>query len=256
MYELSALKQRSKYYHADIKENNKNVYLSFFKANVIQVTPLSKDQGFSFIIKVPENDYNYGIIKNIEEYVIQQIIENNGNWFNNDLSEEIIRESFKSTLSGGNINIYYSTQRPPDSAIFDFEKWYNDNKYNSSLSIRCKIKCEGVYIYPKKFLLRWIITAIDEYDEDVDINEIIIDNEERQEIEKYWKDNYETFIAKLNQNKQKCMDMLVEYKNIQEKTEQLFKQIDKSENMNEWDLNINKFKNFIMSCNENKNIFF
>lgn len=188
MYELSALKQRSKYYHADIKEDSKTIYLSFFKVNVIQITPLSKDQGYSFVIKVPENDCNYKVIKNIEEYTIHQIIENNGSWFNNDLNEEIIRKSFKSTLNNGNINVYYSSQRPPDSvseAMFDFDKWCTDNKYNTSLSIRCKIKCEGIYIYPKKFLLRWIITSIDEYDEDADINEVTIDNEEKQEIERY-----------------------------------------------------------------------
>lgn len=254
MYELATPKKRSNNYYVKITQDKKPIFLSFFKLNLIQVCPLSNQQGYAYIFKIPTTEYNYKVIQEIEENIVEQIIEKNHKWFKNDLSADTIRNLFKSSIHNQEFLVYYSTMRPPNSTILNFDQWHTDKKYSMPISIRCKVQCDGLFIYPKKFQLRWILTTFNEYDEESHLEEVSIDPEERREIEEYWTEQYQGVVEKITVIKEKQEQILLKCKNVQEELESLFGQIKETESLNEWNLKIEAFKKRLLSWNES--VFF
>jgi len=254
MYGVSSPKKRSDSFHIKITNDKKPISLSFFKLGLIQVCPLSKNQGYALIFKIPSSEYNYKVIQDLETSIVQQIIEKNHTWFKNDLSEETIRNLFKSSIYNQELLVYYSSIRPPNSSITNIERWNYDKKYSMPIQMRCKIQCDGMFIYSKKFELRWILTAFNEYDEENNLEEISIDPEERLEIEDYWKEQYDGAIEKLKKFQDKQEDILLKCKNNQRDMETLFEKIKETECLADWNLKIDSLKKLILSWNEN--VFF
>jgi hypothetical protein len=71
-----------------------------------------------------------------------------------------------------------------------------------------KIVCDGLYIYPDKFGLRWIITEIQEYQEPEDISP------DMDELLIYWKDKTDRHIKELESKKKEIEDKIVILTNI------------------------------------------
>jgi len=247
MYSLNSFKKRLKYFHAEILENDNKIQLPFFKIDLIHTTLLSGDQGYILIFKLPRDDCNYERIINMEKYAIKQIVENNKEWFNNDLDEEDITKMFKSSLSGDNLVVYYSFNKPPNGKIDDFDKWVVTNKYSLPVSVTCKIKCEGLYIYPNKCLIRWIVSSIDEYNDDDEIDYMIIDSAEKIEINNYWEEQHNQYIDDKNNKIKEYLDKIEDCKNKQNASTIMLDKIKNSESINEWNAKIEEFKNMIMS---------
>jgi len=75
----------------------------------------------------------------------------NKEWFKNDLSRETIEQLFKSSMNHQEFLVYYSALRPPTSSnIPFFEEWIQEKKYAMPIPIKCKVVCDGIFIYPKK----------------------------------------------------------------------------------------------------------
>ena len=236
--------KHSNYFHIKVTDNKRPLCLSFFKVNLVQVHPLSHQQGFALILKISPNEYNYKELEHIEESIIDKLVENNPKWFKNDLSREKIEQLFKSSIHQNELCVYYSNLRTPETKITDFAKWFNDRKYSMPIPVKCSIKCDGMFIYPKKFNLRWTLVGFNEFEDNG--QEIEIDLEERLSIENYWKTKYEQKIELLNMEIKEHNLIIEEKEKMKDQLENYFHKIKQIENLNEWDSEIERFRSIIV----------
>jgi hypothetical protein len=171
-------------------------------------------------------------------------VENNPKWFKNDLSREKIEQLFKSSIHQNELCVYYSNLRTPETKITDFAKWFNDRKYSMPIPVKCSIKCDGMFIYPKKFNLRWTLVGFNEFEDNG--QEIEIDLEERLSIENYWKTKYEQKIELLNMEIKEHNLIIEEKEKMKDQLENYFHKIKQIENLNEWDSEIERFRSIIV----------
>ena len=233
--ELAIPKKRSNHYYISISEEKKAIHLAFFKVQMLHVYPLSHQQGFALVLKIPETEYNYQRLKDLENSIVEQIAEKNKEWFKNDLSRETIEQLFKSSMNHQEFLVYYSALRPPTSSnIPFFEEWIQEKKYAMPLPIKCKVVCDGAFIYPKKFHLRWILTDLQEYDENV-YDDAGFDYDHRVEIEAYWKEQLQIVEQLLEKQIYKFQKMKGELK-------ETFDHIQETTSLKLWETKIEKFK--------------
>lgn len=236
--ELSTPKKHGSYYHLKIVNHKKPLVLSFFKVNLVQLYPLSRQQGFALVLKLSPTDDTYKELIEMETQIIEQMIQYNSQWFQNELTSEQIHEMFQSSIHQNEFCVYYSYVRTPKSNIQDILKWYQERKYSLPISVQCKIKCDGLFIYPKKFSLRWTLTELNEY-EDVIPEELEIDTEQRLSIEDYWKERCQTTLS-MYQRKIEAFQIL------QSNLIQQVSQMEKASSLNQWEMEIEKLKEMIV----------
>ena len=154
---------------------------------------LSNKQGYLVDIRVPLNDYSVEYITNIEDACIKELIKANSMWFKNGLNAEAIPSMLESCISRGtSLHIYASNIRSSgvcSEGLINIDEWLE--KYKKSTKVSLTIVCDGLYIYPDKFGLRWIITEIREYQEPEDISP------DMNELVMYWKDKATQYIEDL-----------------------------------------------------------
>lgn len=170
-------------------------------------------------VRVPKDDFAKETIQELEEFCIQEIIKKNSQWFKNALEEEKIRELFDSSLSGETIILYVSALRSyfsgEDTPICN---WLETHKHTPK-NVRCTIVCDGLFIYPRKFGMRWIVRELGEYKEDPE--EILPDV---PEILEHWKERTAKYLLQLDEKK---AWMEKKISTIQERKERIASQMEK-----------------------------
>ena len=162
------------------------------------------------------------------------MIQTNQNWFQNDLTETEIRAMFKPSFVQNELTVYYSHLRPPHTHIADIHEWIQQHKYSLPISIKCTLKCDGLFVYPTYFQLRWTLVQIDEF-EDIELE---IDTDERLSIETYWK----TLVEKKSKEIRQHIESLYQQEDLLKRTIQRMEQ---SVSMNEWELEIEQLRSFM-----------
>jgi len=237
--ELSTPRKRTNYYYIQVTEARKPISLAFFKANIVQVYPMKNQDGYVLILKICDHEYNKRWLIDIQEFVLESLVQQNRAWFKNELSAEKINEMFKRPLNDNELIVYYSNARPPASHIPNFQEWQNTHKYSMPIPIKCKIVCEGLYIYAKQFTLRWTLSNIDEYVEDTDLE---MDSEQRMEIEEYWR-------IKCDEQNKSLEEKIGQLRGYQEKMWRELREIQESVSLKEWNLKIDQMKNILSFSN-------
>lgn len=234
--EFTIPKKHGKYYHLKVLEDQKPKQISFFKTMLVQLHPLNHQQGYALSLKLSPNDPIYSVLKELDQQVLEQMIQTNQNWFQNDLTETEIRDMFKPSLIQNEMIVYYSHLRPPHTHISDLHHWIQHHKYSLPISIKCTLKCDGLFVYPTYFQLRWTVVQMDEY-EDIEIE---IDTEERLSIETYWK----------LQVAQKLKELRHQIQLLYQKETLLndcIQRMEQSVSMNKWELEIEQLRSFMDS---------
>lgn len=140
---------------------------------------LPNKQGYVTDIRVPLDDYAMGMIGKFERECVETMIAENKGWFSNALDDEEILSMLKSCISGeDSLRIYASSIRSIGEKGVDIDEWMIGIKKRLPLQVSLTIVCDGMFIYPTFFSLRWIIGEISEYkepEEDIapDIGEIV-----------------------------------------------------------------------------------
>lgn len=198
--------KKQNYYVARLSVNGKrmiklNIPYGILKQSLI----LSNKQGFLAEIRVPVNDYSLEYISAIENACIKTLIKENNNWFENSLNADRIGEMLESCITrGSSLHIYGSNLRSSgisEDGLLSINEWFE--KYKNLTKVALTIVCDGLYIYPDKYGLRWVITEIREYQEPEDISP------DMGELVAYWKDKITGRIQRLEQS-------LLNLKNIYE----------------------------------------
>jgi hypothetical protein len=139
-------------------------------------------------IVLPKDTEAYNKIQEIDENICQNAVKNNQKWFNNNLESIEIKEFFRPSL-----NIVENTMTTMIIDIKDTLITLNDTVIdsvenidfkNSNNRLSLEIEAQGLYFFPKKFGIRWIVNKLSIY---VDYPETTEDEEiDRKTIEEDW----------------------------------------------------------------------
>jgi len=178
--EIHAPTRKPKYFFCKITEHKKPILLKIPYASVLQKTPLSNLQGYFCRIHIGQDHTALEYIKSIEEKCLRVIKENNKKWFKNDLDEETIQGMFKSMLEKSVLSAYVSVARSHVQIreTNDITSW---SHLSTPEACHVTLLCDGLFIYPEYFNLRWIVRGIKDFQEEEiqpDIQDIITHWEE------------------------------------------------------------------------------
>lgn len=203
------IKKSTSYLSRLTVNGKKIVKLSIPYGVLKQSLVLTNKQGYLVDVRVPLNDYSVEYISAIEKQCVKELIKQNSNWFKNGLNADAIPSMLESCISRDtSLHIYASNIRSSGicgEGLISIEEWFS--KYKNLTKVSLKIVCDGLYIYPDKFGLRWIITEIQEYQEPEDITP------DMDELVVYWKDKAERRIEELEAQKK---DIETEIENLHE----------------------------------------
>lgn len=186
MFKIHPPTKKNNYYFSKITQDNNHVVLKVPYASIAQMVHLSKQDGYMVTIDVSQDQNAADFIKSLETTCLQTIISHNKKWFRNALDESVIQEMFDPTLVQATVRSYISLLRShlevPGYA--DFPEWFHQCKLPAPFHIT--LVCDGLFIYPNRFGIRWIIRSIKENKEEPD--DIV---PEYGEIITYWEEKVE-----------------------------------------------------------------
>lgn len=244
---LHSPQRKSKYYFCRISDSNKkNIKLKIPYGTLLQYLLLSGQQGYSLHIKLPKNDYALENILEIEETCITEITNKNKEWFKNEMSEETIRELFQSSFDEDNIlRCYISLLRAPTTKpgilVSELLQTY---KHSLPKNIQVTILCDGLYIYPNSFGLRWIVSEIGDSEEPGDILP------ETSDIIEYWTEKKEACLEQLHTYDQHFRKKLQDISKLKEEIEHRYLRILEISNVDLLEEEIHRFREVLRSVDE------
>jgi hypothetical protein len=204
------VKKKNSYLSRLSVNGKRNIKLCIPYGVLKQSLALTNKQGYFVDIRVPLNDYSVEYISTIEKQCIAELIKQNANWFKNGLNADAIPSMLESCISRDtSLHIYASNIRSSgvcSEGLVDIDDWFN--KYKKLTKVSLKIVCDGLYIFPDKFGLRWIITEIQEYQEPEDISP------DMDELVLYWKDKAAKYIEELKSKKNELEDKIADLTDI------------------------------------------
>jgi phage pi2 protein 07 len=127
--------------------------------------------GYGHLLRIvlPKNCEQYTKIKEIDESICLHTIQNNQKWFNNNLSTDEIRAFFRQSLNTETdtmtlmiIDIQDIVIRVNDVVVDLLEEV--DFK-NPTLYLSLEIEAQGLYFFPKKCGIRWVVNKLSLYSE-------------------------------------------------------------------------------------------
>lgn len=198
--------RKSKYYFCKlVDENKKQVSLKIPYASILHIVTLSNQQGYQVELNISQDHSAADLIKSIENLCIESLIKYNKKWFRNGLDESKILSMFDSTLVQDRMYCYISLLRSHLNIpnFTDIPEWIHTVKDKLPKTIHIKLLCDGLFIYPKRFGLRWIVDSIQEFQED--IHEISPDYDD---IIQYWQSRVDSAKLEIKQ-KLESMDRLM-----------------------------------------------
>lgn len=214
---LQAPVKKSNYYYCKLTDNQARLFsLKIPFCSLQQAWLLSKQQGYLLHLRVPRDDFAKETIQELENFCIQELVKNNKKWFRNELEESKIQEMYDSCISQDVLHIYVSSLRSyltGPGAEMGVCDWLENGKHKFPQLVQCTVVCDGLFIYPKKFGLRWVIREIGEYQEQE--HEDILP--EVQDIVEHWTERGNTFLQKLDEK----------IKMLMERREQVARQLEK-----------------------------
>lgn len=192
--------RKSKYFFSKItNEDKKPLLIKLPYASLQQFISLSNQQGYLVHLNLSQEQNALKLIKDLEQQCMDELIANNCKWFHNSLDEDKIKEMFDSTVEHDTLYSYISLLRShleiPN--FTDIPEWQLSIKNTLPKSYFVTLVCDGLFIYPTRFGLRWIIHSIKEFKEESD--DIIPDYED---IIRFWEEQVNTtkkqLVSRLN----------------------------------------------------------
>ena len=178
-----------------ICQTNETVRYDIFDAVVKDIYKTNNGHVFTIFLNKADVEYFTGI----DSRALEILLERSGEWFGNDLSHLEIKQLYSTTFCCQNntisLNANDNTVVRHNNKVIDMSDIIDkisDENYQKKHFINLKLQYVGLCIYPEYTNHRWNIKqiAID------DIDDIMIDSKET--IEKFWEENVEESIKKLN----------------------------------------------------------
>lgn len=208
-------------------------------ATVKKITRLEGDKGYLLSIYIGKNDQS--IFDSIDNESLQSLIDNNNNWFNNDLGSNEISGLFKRAVCEQNnlINVYLTekSQILVNGVSQDTSSELSiisDSIKLKQYTLNLKLRLSGMYIYSSHTINKWCIKSLHMYsieDDDVD----------REEINNFWFEQIKECQETL-ENRKKIIE------DTQKKLDDMYsKTIDMDISNKEWEKKLSEIKQIIQN---------
>lgn len=233
---FDAPKLKTNYYIATTQHQ---VIHDIVDATVKKITRLDGNKGYLLSILIGKNDQN--TLNSIDDESLHSLIENNNEWFDNDLESNDINCLFKRAVCEQNniINVYLTdnTQIYVNGMTEDVPNAISiisDGVKLKQYTMNLKLRLSGMYIYSSHTINKWCIKHLQLYsieDEEVD----------REEINNFWFEQI-----------RECQEMLENRKimieDIQNKLDKTYlKSIDMNISNKEWEMKLSEIKQIIQN---------
>jgi hypothetical protein len=244
IYISEPVKKEKNYIGKITNENNKQLRIKVPDAIFMSLAPLTSG-GNTIRVYINDND-TINTISSIDDEARKLTIENNQEWFKNNMDTETINALFRNSVNKTNNTMLVLISDTNDPSIYvngvrDDE--FNIHSLTAKTSLTLTLEAQGLMIYPKKFGIRWIVRSIYILNENADDTQenIYIDKET---IEDSWKSDINEMDNKIEsdinslesrikelQNLSlyinKCYEKAVEEKNITKEWHELLNSITK-----------------------------
>jgi hypothetical protein len=236
---------------------DEKINLDFNEIKIKNIEKNANNQNYILSCYIPANLNKNNIKKiiKIDNDVNQTILNNNNNWFNNNLNIDEIDKLYAKSYDNDTdtINLLLPINMPVNIIInnvnSDNDKLFNilnDTKNFKKYIINIEISLLGIYFYPKISSNKWIIKTIN------------ITNIEETNIENLWnrkdiEDDWETDIQEINYDIDNKIKSLTDIKEKINKTFNNIKDIENPDNL--WENKIELLKSLILKYNNILSIY-
>jgi len=234
------LKKKRAYVAKVITKDNKPYRLRIHFAKFISLQKIPSSQGN--ILKIWLDDKNQTIINTInklEEDVLEIIIKNNKDWFENELSLQDIKKFYRNSIDLLNNSISLLNENTEQVLII-----YNNNIVDSfddinfaDTDLNLEIEIQGLYFFQKKCGIRWIVRKL--VITNNNLNENLDDWFDRKDIESQWEDDLLALNMNIDDN---CNTMYNKINKLKEFKQEINDKFEESKNKNldtEWNKMLN-----------------
>jgi hypothetical protein len=203
-------------------------------------------------IILPKDSEQYQEIQKVDESICKNAIVNNNKWFNNNLKEDEINEFFRPSL-----NTEQDTMTVMISDIHDIIITLNDTVIdtldkidlkNPHIDISLEIEAQGLYFFPKKFGIRWIVHKLAIHNSDLLASENSADIEtliDKNEIENAWECEVQNIQEFIKQDISKYIDKIESIKKYSNEINEIFEKAKNANAMEEWNSELIKLSHKI-----------
>lgn len=178
-------------------ENNKQIRIKVSDAVFMSLTSLN---GGGRTMRIYVNDLDtINHVSSIDDQARKITIQKNQEWFNNNLTSEMIDQLFRNSMNKINNTMLVLISDTNEPTIFI--NGVQDSDFDISTitiktSLTISLEAQGLLIYPKKFGIRWIVRSIYITNNNIDDpneNEFI----DKESIEDSWKNDISEIETKI-----------------------------------------------------------
>ena len=163
----SPVRKRGAFVSKVTDTTGKTFRMKIVSVKIAGIHPLTNDNGYILKLWVPRDSPSFDTLKDLDEKAFHVVQENNQKWFKNSLDEEKIRDYFRPSLTNDFLCVMVSNVAQPRTIMVDSilkesftEILAMDKKDLTKCSVTCNIDVQGLYFYPNRFGIRWIIRDI------------------------------------------------------------------------------------------------
>jgi len=163
------------------------VRVSLRDTKIFHVQPLNSDGGYLLKIFVPHDSAAHETVTDLDERAVKDVITNNEAWFENRLSQQHIQEFFRPCIDRECMSVIVSASKIPRTITYNsvsldsFDTLLQRNV--TKANVECTLEATGLYFYPKKFGIKWILRDIEVY------SGVVCDEpecNEKRDVEDFW----------------------------------------------------------------------
>lgn len=205
-------------------DDGKALKVQIHNIHVLAVHRVSSGNGYIFRIGVPKTTYAAEEISKLDERALDIVKQQNAAWFSNALPTETIEEYFRPAWNRDQMSVLVTTPKRIlwENEIVDhvdgllYHHPSDMYKFYASVSL----EAQGIYFYPKKFGIRWILKDIAFHEDHTDhVASHTFEWIHRDEVEDFWSAEIADVITDMNWDIQKLKKQIADLENLQSQLE-------------------------------------
>jgi hypothetical protein len=228
-------------------EKGRVVRVNLQDTKIFHVQPLKND-AWTLQIYIPHDTQAHATVTELDERAIVAVIANNEEWFENKLSQQHIHDYFRPCIDRECVSVIVSSSKVPRSVS------YNGMSLNAfeellvrditKLQCECTFEASGLYFYPKKFGIKWVLRDIDVYDkptcDEPECND-------KKEIEEFWKQELHDFNSTIDEDIKSLGDKVATLQSLKKELRDILEEATSQRECNTaWNEHLNVLKNRIL----------
>jgi len=258
MYILHNPRKKATSYVAKITNDlNKPIRMKipYCKVQYLKEQP---SNGHLLRIVIPKNSDQYSKIQEIDDIICENAINNNQKWFHNNLQIEQIKEFYRPSL-----NTIHDTMTILITDIHDTIITLNDTVIdsiedidfkNSNVHLSLEVEAQGLYFFPKKFGIRWIVNKIAIYNDHTIINDNQDELIDRESIEDEWDSEISRIRETIINDISILNNKIISLQNFSMNIQKIFMKAKNEELIDQWNIQLNELSHEIVKYHSGRNI--